>query len=178
MNSPQNKKSYVRKRENSFEDVTCHKISRPGFIKTPEENMQKYLSEVAAAEKALYNHYNLEYNKLLNGHKLAICLAKEFIPGFLAEDYSLGRPKEIDEFDQLALCMCVRIVQLEHDGEKISIENILTEVKKRWNYSSSVSSLRSRYYEYMKSNICNIIFDKIKDQKQLMLKILQDIFHR
>lgn len=46
MNSPQNKKSYVRKRENSFEDVTCHKISRPGFIKTPEENMQKYLSEV------------------------------------------------------------------------------------------------------------------------------------
>ena len=178
MNSPQSKKSYVRKRENSFEDVTCHKISRPGFIKTPEENMQKYLSEVAAAEKALYNHYNLEYNKLLNGHKLAICLAKEFIPGFLAEDYALGRPQEIDELDQLALCICVRIVQLEHDGEKISIENILTEVKKRWNYSSSVSSLRSRYYEYMKSKTCTILFDSIKDHKQVMLDTLEDILNR
>jgi hypothetical protein len=178
MSSSQNKNNYVRKRENRFEDVTRHKISRPGFIKTPEENMQKYLSEVAAAEKALYNHYNLEYNKLLNGHKLAICLAKEFIPGFLAEDYALGRPQEIDEFDQLALCMCVRIIQLEHDGEKISIENALTEVKKRWKYSSSVASLRARYYEYLKSKICTILLDRIKDHKQVMLEILEDIFNR
>ena len=74
--------------------------------------------------------------------------------------------------------MCVRIIQLEHDGEKISIENALTEVKKRWNYSSSVASLCVRYYEYMKSKICTILLDRIKDHKQVMLEILEDIFNR
>ena len=150
-NQPKRKKYQKKKEKNKFEDIVKHKIYVCGLTKSPEENSKRILKETAPQIKALYNHYGLKFDPLVNGHKLAIHLAKEFIPGFLDPDYHIGRPKKDTFFWPLAICLAFEILQLEHFPEKVKITSLEKEVKKRWKVFNEIESLRVRYYDAKKT---------------------------
>ncbi len=158
-NQPKRKKYQRKKEKNQFEDVVKHKIHKYGFIRSLEENQKRYFEETTTQIKALYNHYGLNFDPLINGHKLAIRLAKEFIPGFLDPDYHIGRKKEDIYFRPFAICCAFKILSIESFPEKVSITSLAKEAQKRWKLMNNEKSLRVRYEEIKKTEIYSI-FEK------------------
>lgn len=173
-------KKYQRKKEkNKFEDVVKHRIHKYELTKSPEENQKRYLKETTSQIKALYNHYGLEFDPILNGHELAICLAKEFIPKFLSENYHLGRPKKDTFFKPFAICCAFEILRIEGHYERASITSFAKEAQKRWNLMENADSLRVRYEEIKKTSIYSI-FQKcfpINKLKEEQLTYLNDLLN-
>ncbi len=182
--SPRKAKGYQRKKEKyNFEDVLIHTISKPKITKSVEENCKIHEKEVSAQVKALYNHYDLDFDPLINGHRLAICLAKEFISHFLEEDYHIGRPPKDTFSRQLAICTAFEILRLEHIPENPSITLLAKEAQKRWNLNQSEKSLRVRYQEIVKTNNYHLFqklfsTNKSKEEQLVYLNsILEDLLN-